>query len=393
MTTHRLYYDDPYLTTFRANVVEGSADGRTVYLDRTAFYPESGGQPSDLGSISDAQVESVIDEGERVAHVVSRPVSGEVECRVDWPRRFDHMQQHTGQHLLSAVFEEMFGIPTLSFHMGAFVSTIELGAAAVDGLQLERAELKANEIVSEARAVQVSYEDASSVQGLRKPSTREGVLRIVDIAGLDRSACGGTHVRSTGEIGAVLIRGSERIRGNTRIEFVCGLRAIVRARSDYSALTDIAQILCASVDAAPKLVGAQAARLLESEKARRKLALELATARGNDLYAITVPADDGVRRYVRRIPRGPIAEELSAEAQAFTARPLAMFAVRCEEPPSLLVSASPDTGVHAGNQLKAGLQEHGGRGGGSAELAQGSVQDSAALDRVLVGLGFPVPTS
>ena len=242
--TERLYYNDCYLREFQARVLEVSDDGRRVLLDRTAFYPSSGGQPFDLGMLGGAVVVDVIDEDERVVHVVETPLApGEVSGEVDWARRFDHMQQHTGQHLLSAVFEELFGIGTVSFHMGSVTSTIDVSAAALDAKQIERVEERCAEIVGEARPVLITFEDASADLGLRKASERTGTLRIVAIDGMDRSACGGTHLRTTAEIGAVAIRKLEKIRATTRVEFVCGLRAVRAARSDFRLLTDISRTL------------------------------------------------------------------------------------------------------------------------------------------------------
>jgi alanyl-tRNA synthetase len=216
--TERLYYSDSYLSEFRARVIEADSTGLRVTLDRTAFYPTSGGQPFDVGTLSGARVMEVIDEGDRVTHVLDAPLTaGDVEGHIDWSRRFDHMQQHTGQHLLSAVFEELYPMPTLSFHLGVESSTIDIGASALAPDRIDRVEDRCAEIVAQARPVTVSFEDAASAAGLRKESQRTGVLRIVSIADLDRSACGGTHVRSTAEIGPLFIRKLEKIRGNVRV--------------------------------------------------------------------------------------------------------------------------------------------------------------------------------
>ena len=161
------------------------------------------------------------------------PTDGEVAGEIDWTRRFDHMQQHSGQHLLSAVFEELFGLHTVSFHLGAESATIDLEGGPVEPRTVLEAERRANQLVSENRAMDVRFEDASAAQGLRKPSEREGMLRIVSIDGLDRSACGGTHVRTTGEIGPILLRRTEKIRQSVRVEFVCGGRAVRRARAGF----------------------------------------------------------------------------------------------------------------------------------------------------------------
>src|SRR5574338_55821 len=215
--TSRLYYTDSYLAAFDGRITELSADGRRVYLDRTAFYPTSGGQPFDLGSLGGAPVADVIDEDERVAHVLATPldtkhVGDAVHGEVEWRRRFDHMQQHTGQHLLSAVFSDLFGYETVSVHFGADRSSLDLDASSIVPAQLGEAERRANELVWENRPVSVSFEDSATVTGLRKAPPREGTLRVVTIAGVDRSACGGTHVRATGEIGAITLRGTERVR-------------------------------------------------------------------------------------------------------------------------------------------------------------------------------------
>jgi len=381
--TERLYYHDSYLRQFDAQAVECGADGSTVYLDRSAFYPTSGGQPFDLGSIAGVAVREVVDEGDRIAHVLVLPLAaGPVKCSIDWNRRFDHMQQHTGQHLLSAVFEELFQLRTVSFHLGADSATIDLEGGNVDARIAAAAEARANEIVWENRPVAVTYEDSASVQGLRKASEREGTLRIVSIEGLDRSACGGTHVRATGEIGAVLLRKLEKIRQTVRVEFLCGGRAVHRARADYEALNRVAQIFSASLDDVPAVVAAQMETARTADKARRKLELDLAGYQGRELYENTVPGPDGVRRAVRRSTTGSL-DELRALAQNFTALPQAIFVATLANPPSVLMATSADAGVDAGQRLKAALGAAGGRGGGTARMAQGSVPDITLLEKVV----------
>src|SRR5579871_5631146 len=215
--TDRLYHHDSYVTAFRATVTEASTDRQRIYLDRTAFYPTSGGQPFDLGMLGGVPVAEVIDEGDRIAHVVNAPVHDiQVTGSIDWARRFDHMQQHTGQHLLSAVLLDLFNAPTVSFHLGAKSSTIDLGVPSLERSQILKAEERANAIVFENRPVHVCFQHSSEDLGLRKPTEREGEIRIVEIQDLDRSACGGTHVRATGEIGPILIRKLDRMRGNLR---------------------------------------------------------------------------------------------------------------------------------------------------------------------------------
>lgn len=384
--TERLYYTDSYLREFRARVLDRSGDGATLYLDRTAFYPTSGGQPNDIGSIDGTPVLDVVDEGERVAHRTVSPVdAAEVQCRIDWARRLDHMQQHSGQHLLSAVFIEQFGIETVSFHLGQEISTIDLEAPAVDTEKVTAAERRANEAVWENRPIVITYEDATAAGDLRKPSDRGGTLRIVSIQGLDRIACGGTHVRLTGEIGPILIRRLEKIRNNVRVEFLCGMRAVRRARADYTALSRIAQLFSTSVDETPQVAAAQLEAVRDADRLKRKLDAELARYQGRELYEATAPDATGIRRAVRRLPKGTL-DDVRALAQSFTAQPKAVFAGVIEQPPAVLLAASADSGLDAGKTLQPLLAQAGGRGGGNARMAQGSVPEREALEGVVRAL-------
>jgi alanyl-tRNA synthetase len=397
--TERLYYTDSYLRAFTASITGRADDGRTVYLDRTAFYPTSGGQPFDTGSIAGVAVLDVVDEDQRIAHKLAGVLESDaadaapLACAVDWTRRFDHMQQHTGQHLLSAVFEELFHLKTVSFHLGAESATIDIeGGAAeartiVEPRTILEAERRANQIVFENRPVAVEFRDAADVQGLRKPSDRDGTLRIVSIDGLDRSACGGTHVRFTGEIGPILIRKLDKIRQTVRVEFLCGWRAVARARADYEALSKAAQLFSSPLDEVPAMLAAQMESARAAEKAHRKLELELAAYQGSELYRNTAPDADGFRRVSQRAAHGSL-EELRAVAQNFTAQPKAIFTATLAEPPSVLLAVSEDSGIDAGKALKSAIAEAGGRGGGNARIAQGSVPDPTQLERVLSRAGL-----
>jgi alanyl-tRNA synthetase len=382
--TDRLYYRDAYRTSFSAEVVDRSADGTRVYLKETAFYPTSGGQPHDVGRLGNVDVVDVIDEGDRIAHVLTAPLDSNghsVAATIDWKRRFDHMQQHTGQHLLSAVFEDLFGFRTVSVHFGPDYSTLDLDAESVSHKQLVDAETRANTIVSEARPVTVAFEDAAAATGLRKASDREGTLRIVSIDGIDRSACGGTHVRSTAEIGVVLVRSVEKVRKTTRVEFVCGARAVRRARRDYESLSQIAASLSASLDDAAPLVTAQADRVKESDSARKKLEKELAIFQARQRYDAATPDERGVRTVVIRDAASM--DELRTLAQAAFALPAVVVVGALSNPPSVLVASSEDSGVDAGRLLKERLAAVGGRGGGSPRLAQGSVPDTSAVNALV----------
>jgi alanyl-tRNA synthetase len=379
--TDRLYYHDSYLADFRASITDIGDEGRRVYLDGTAFYPTSGGQPNDTGTLNGVRVLDVIDEDGRIAHLLAAPIEpGPANCRIDWPRRFDHMQQHTGQHLLSGVLAELYGYRTVGFHLGAEVSTIDIMAAALEPAELRAVIERANRIVFENRAVLVSFEENTAELGLRKASDREGVLRIISIEGLDRSACGGTHVRATGEIGSIQIRKLEKAHGSVRVEFVCGMRAVERARADYEALARIARTFSAPIDETPALAASQSAALETAEKARHKLSAELARVRGRDLYSATAPDEAGLRVHVERIAKGALDDDTRAVAQGFTANPAAFYVAVLEDPPALLAAASPDSGIHAGNAVRQAVSKRGGRGGGNAQAAQGSVPSRSSLE-------------
>jgi alanyl-tRNA synthetase len=387
--TDRLYYRDAMLSTFTARVVDVADDGRKVYLDRTAFYPTSGGQPHDVGTLGDARIVDVVDEGERVAHVLDHPVDGingaELRGEIDWTRRYDHMQQHTGQHLLSAVIEDILGLKTVSVHFGPESSTLDVAddrgnATVLEPSVIAQVENRANDVVSEARPVVVTFEDAALVTGLRKQSEREGQLRIVTIEGIDRSACGGTHVANSAAIGTVLLRRQERVKQGLRIEFVCGRRAITRARRDLETLAAIARTYSASIDDTARLVDAQSAELRELQSELKRVSESLARYRAAELHGATTPDNRGVRVVVERTNAG--VDTQRSLALAFSGLPKAMFVVLSHTPPSVLVATSADSGIDAGKALKPLLERVGGRGGGSPRLAQGSAPNAEAIDQV-----------
>lgn len=389
--TERLYYDDATLARFSASIIALANDGRRVYLDRTAFYPTSGGQPHDRGLLADIAVVDVVDEEQRVAHHLAEPiglpVGAMVVGQVDMPRRLDHMQQHTGQHLLSALLDERYGWPTVSVHFGDSTSTVDI--SGVEGLgadMLATIEHEANALALENRAVSVSYEDATTAMGLRKPSDRDGTLRIVTIEGLDRSACGGTHVARTGEIGAVLLRRAEKTKGHTRIEFVCGYRAIQRAREDASLLSRAARPLSASPQELPALVELQQQRIADMERDRKRLQLELARHEARERWRQATPDAQGLRR-IRVEVASPV-KEAEPLVQQCVALGSCVVCVTNASMGGVLLAATDDTGIDAGQLLRGALQAAGGRGGGSPRLAQGAVPDPMLLGGVTLALGF-----
>ena len=373
--THRLYYTDSYLRDFEAAVIGRSDDSRRIYLDQTAFYPTSGGQPFDVGQLGGIEVTDVVDEGERIAHLLAAPLMGErTRGQVDWSRRFDHMQQHTGQHLLSAVLADLAGHSTIGVHFGRESSTLDLDVGAFNPDQVSKAEERANDLVVQNLPIEVSF---------------EGTLRIITIQGLDRSACGGTHVRATGEIGPVLIRKVERVRKGVRLEFLCGSRATRRARADYGLLSLLAADFSAAADELPRLIASHRDEVREANATNRELQRKLDLCRARELYAAAAPESTGIRRVTVR-EEGPSGDTLRGLAQAFTSLPLTVFVGAVASPPAVVLGASADSGIDAVSLLKSLLTSVGGRGGGSARLAQGIVPGRVQLQTVIESLGSRV---
>ncbi len=392
--TDRLYYTDARLDRFTAVVRDIAGDGLRVYLDRTAFYPTSGGQPHDLGTLGGVAVVDVIDEEDRIAHLLAEPIGVPVGAmlvgQVDMERRFDHMQQHTGQHLLSAMLADEYGWPTVSVHFGDETNTVDVQCAEFDPSLLGALEHRVNALIVQNRPVTVSFEDAATAEGLRKSSDRDGELRIVTIEGIDRSACGGTHVDRTGEVGSMLLRRAEKTKGNTRIEFVCGHRAVARARADAELLARASRSLSAAPHDLPTLVEQLLQRLTEGDRERKRLAADLARYEAAALWSASIPDGDGVRRILMHASSAvkdsePLARELTA---------LGFCAVLVVHAPSggVLFATAEDTTIDARQRLRAALQTVNGRGGGSPRIAQGAIPDATQLPLVSQALGFTVTT-
>jgi alanyl-tRNA synthetase len=386
MTT-RLYYTDSYLTSFDARILERQdRDGRpALVLDRTAFYPTSGGQPHDVGTLGDARVVDVVDlEDGRIAHVTDPAiVPGEtVAGRIDWTRRFDHMQQHTGQHILSAAFAQVHGARTVSFHLGAESSTIDL-EQHLDRTAIASAETEANRIVWEDRPVTVRFVAAEDVASLplRKESARTGTLRVVEVEGCDLSACGGTHVSRTGAIGMIVVAAHERFKGGTRVEFLCGgraLQAFGRQREVIAGAIRQLSVLPAELPAAIERLQAEGKELrshvreLQGRLARHEAAALVASAR--DIA--------GIRLVAARVD-GADAATLKGLAQEIAARAgHAAILVGSPPPVAIVIARATDVTLDAGALLKQLTSRFGGKGGGRPELAQGGGIASPA-DEVL----------
>jgi alanyl-tRNA synthetase len=391
--TYRLYYTDAYTLTFDARVRSLDATGTRVVLDRTAFYPTSGGQPFDTGTLNGARVVDVIDDDEHgdIVHVLADAWPGTigdaVTGTVDEARRRDHREQHTAQHLLSAIAADRFGWETVSVHFGADRSLIEFAVADITPEQCASLEQHADMVARAPRAVTVGFEDAASALGLRKPPTREGEIRIVTIDGVDRSACGGTHVRSTAELLPIVLRGTERLRGRVRIGFLAGQRAMARAALDAQLLAAISQQLTCAPAEVPDAIVRLTVRNGELENERRRLRTQLASVEARALWETAHIGSDGTRT-VRVAQHALPLEEVKPLVAALVTLGGVRVCATSESPLGVLLAVSSDIPLDCGRALRDALVAVGGRGGGNAAQAQGTVPTVDALVDVVARLGF-----
>jgi alanyl-tRNA synthetase len=372
----RIYYADPYARQFEATVVSlSSKDGRPVaVLDRTAFYPTSGGQPFDTGTINGVRVTQVEeDDAGEILHVLDRAVEpGPVHGEIDWDRRFDHMQQHTGQHVLSAAFDRVCGAPTVSFHLGAERSTIDLSREPRPD-EVAAAEREANRVVWEDRPVSIRFAPAEEVasMALRKQSRRGGELRLIEVDGFDLSACGGTHVLRTGAIGIIAVSGWERFKGGLRVEFVCGGRALTVFRS----LREIVSAGARALTVHPAELPASIERLQwDSKEHARTLKRLQERLAAHEADALARSAQQiGDHRVVVASLEGWDAGGLKALASTIVARPghAAVLIAPSASGSPLVVARAADVALDAAALLRAIVARFGGKGGGKADLAQG----------------------
>ena len=393
--TDRLYYLDPYLREFDATVsrVDRRDDRLVVTLDRTAFYPTSGGQPFDTGRLGSMRVVDVVDEEDgSITHVIEpgtrNPEPGisnlepgaSIHGAVDWERRFDHMQQHTGQHVLSAAFDKLFGVRTVSFHLGGAVSTIDL-AREMSEAEIAAAETEANRIVWEDRPVTIRFADAEEAARLplRKESVRGGTLRLIEVEGFDLSACGGTHVARTGAIGLIAVASWERFKGGQRLEFLCGGRALGGYRVVRDAMSASVRLLSVLPT---ELAGAIERLQADARDQKRTIAglqSELARYRADELASnaeeITLKTGSGdTARRCRLVARAldSDANGLKGLAAAISAKPgFLVLLVSTSMPALIVIARSSDVDVSAQHLLAKLMMEFGGRGGGRPEMAQG----------------------
>ncbi|MBI4278360.1 MAG: hypothetical protein HY660_07870 [Armatimonadetes bacterium] len=393
--TERLYHTDCYLREFTARVVEWTqrGDRRVVVLDRSAFYPTAGGQPHDIGVLwpegSDPSqgvpVVEVLEEGDAIFHVLGVPLEADrVAGRVDWEHRFDYMQQHTGQHLLSQAFLRVLAAETSAVHLGAEVCTLDLALPALSPEEVERVEDLANAVVWEDRPVRIFFTDQADLPalGLRRPPKVSGRVRIVEIEGFDRSACGGTHVRAAGAVGPVKIRRSERFKEQVRVQVLCGQRAFNDYRWKHAIVADLAGRLTTG----DREVGAVVARLLdesrERERVRAELVERLLAYEARDLLAGA--EECGGFRLVRVRYDHRDANECRVLAAQAIALDRCVVIIGVSDGGKVVAARAAGVEVDMGALVRRLCQAYGGTGGGRPEMAQGAIPEAALLDDLLV---------
>jgi len=387
----RLYYTDSYCTHFSARVIERLTwEGHpAVVLDRTAFYPTSGGQPADRGTLGEATVLDVAvrEKDGAIIHVLERALSSaEIEGEVDWTRRFDHMQQHTGQHVLSAAFEQVLNADTVGFHLGAEVSTVDINVARLDQAAVTPAEELANRVVWEDRLVSVRFvgPDELAALPLRRSPAVEGPVRIVEIASFDVNPCGGTHVAHTGEIGLIKIVRLDYRGDETRVEFLCGGRALRDYRAKNAMANRLAGLLTVGhweLDKAVERLQAEAKQLRRDLRRVRKRSLEVEAAELAEAAVVRGPY-----RVVHRVWKQREPGELRALAQELAQHPgMVVLLVGVGERTHLCFARAEGLDLDVATLLREICVQLGGKGGGRPHLAQGSVP-TTDVSRVEVAL-------
>ena len=396
--TQRLYYHDSFLYNFEAEVRE-VADGPrpALILDRTAFYPTSGGQVFDTGVISTDTNETFrvteVSEAEdgRIIHYLEAPLKRiepgtKVHGEVDASRRRDHMQQHTGQHVLSAAFVRLYGMPTVSFHMGNDYCSIDLETPTLTKDQVEQAECHANEIILENRPVQIRFVtlDEAGKLGLRKiPPAERDELRLIDIQDFDLNACGGTHVNQTGQIGCILLRKIEKVRQGWRVEFVAGQRAVAAARRDFTTLTEAGAIFSTHIYDVPQQIQKSLEEIRTVRKQREQSLEELAEVQAAALLAET-PATEPLKVVMRTFSEREMSF-LKLLAQKLTRLDTNVVALlgSTSPQPALVFAQSSGLPSDMGSLMKQTVSTFGGRGGGSKDMAQGGISRADGIEAAL----------
>lgn len=388
--TERLYYQDATQCEFEAGVLrcEPAAGGVRVYLDQTAFYPGTGGQTADTGTLAGQPVLEVgEDDAGDIYHLLAHPPDAtRVRGRVDADRRFDHMQQHTGQHILSEAFVRLHRLGTVGFHMSADVSTIDLATDRLDDRRVAEALRLANAVVWEDRPVDISYHDAAATVALdlRKPTRREGEVRVIGVADFDRSACGGTHVARTGQVGVITVVRTERFGDKTRVYFLCGGRALRACQDNQAILSALSAMATTGIPELPAKLDKLLQTVKAVERENGKLKAELQAERAPALREQHRGAD-GISRVILTLDEpADVARALCQKLIAGDHRTLA--AVLSAPSGTVFIGRTPDLAADMQALVAELRAAFGAKGGGRPDFAQlgGLSRETAAalLDQI-----------
>ncbi len=373
--TRKLYYEDAYIRKWETEIVEvvEQADGSYIILAETAFYPEGGGQPSDEGTINGMAVIEVVKQGDKILHKVSGSAKmGKAICELNWDRRFDHMQQHSGQHLLSAVCRQLFDAGTVSFHLGKEIATIDIHIANLDNRQIKLLEQEVNKQLIQNHVIKsyfVTEEELQHIELVKKPAVHSKI-RIVETEGIEYNACGGTHVARTGEIGPIKILKSESNKGNTRLYFKCGFRALADYAVAQDTLAALALQFHTSRDEVPDRIMKLAQEKKEVEKQIKALKERLLAVEASEL--LDQSAHDGI---VSSIFEEKSMKEMQQLAVEVTKGNDAAVLFASKKELKVVLMHSRKQYVHCGNLYKEHLGKYNGKGGGSEQSAQAGFAD------------------
>ena len=369
--TNKLYYENPEIQSFKAKVIEQQHD--YVVLSDTAFYPTGGGQPHDIGLINDIEVINVEEMEGEIRHFITNPLPAnttEVNGQIDWERRFDHMQQHAGQHILSAAFEQLFGFQTISFHLGKDTVTIDLNVPALTELQLEEVEQLANQIILENRPIETQWvtEEELSNFHLRKATSLKENIRLVIIPDYDYNACGGTHPLSTGQVRAIKILQTEKQKKHVRVEFICGERILTHLHRKHQIIVNLVSTLSTPEDKIMNATKHLLAQHSALEKRLTDLSNSLLTYEAKELResiegdTITCILENKAMQELQKLAKLVISE---------TPKSICILVSSNEDKLQVVVAKGKDV-QQSMKELIANILPHiDGKGGGNEQMAQG----------------------
>ena len=401
MSTKRLYHYDPYLTEFTCtvtkctgpvNLKDYSFPVYMIEVDRTAFYPMSGGQPCDKGTLAGIDVFDIVEseDTESIMHITNSSIAEgqNIIGKVDFDRRFDHMQQHTGQHILSAAFVHLFDIATKGFHLGEEYVTIDLDSSEITEDQCAAAERMACDVAFHNHQILISFhdsEEAANLPSRKQVTVTTGDIRIVEVEGFDKCMCCGTHVDSTGEVGIIKILKTEKIRGMTRVEFICGRRAL----KDYATKNMVLSELSNMLSTHPSDISHSITKMQNQYKDMKKqidtLTSELLVYQADEMYTKATIEPFSKVRMVTKIFNGVGFDSLKMTASKVCQKMnvVTLFASKSDNNVQFLFQRSENVDLDVNKLLKSVLDVVDGKGGGSAMLAQGGAKDVVSLESIM----------